>query len=67
MKLQTGVTVSFLVPKANGKVRLSLDVAWLNKALIGPVHQVSTLNDILSKQIEVKYLMLIDAAPDTVI
>ena len=32
-----------LVPKANGKVRLCLDPAWLNQALIRPVHRGPTL------------------------
>ena len=27
------------VPKANGKVRLCLDPAWLNQALIRPMHR----------------------------
>ena len=30
---------SMLLPKANGKVRLCLDPAWLNQALIGPVYR----------------------------
>ena len=38
-----------LVPKANGKVRLCLDPARLNQALIRPVHQGPPLNDILPK------------------
>ena len=29
-----------LVPKANGKVRLCLDPAWLNQVLFRPVHRV---------------------------
>ena len=29
-----------LVPKSNGKVRLCLDPAWHNQALIRPVHRV---------------------------
>ena len=36
-----------LVPKANGKVRVCLDWARFNKALIRPVHRGLTLNDIL--------------------
>ena len=36
-----------LVPKANGKVRLCLDPAWLNQALIRPVHRALTLKGIL--------------------
>ena len=35
-----------LVPKANGKVRLCLDPAQLNQALIRPVHRGVTLIDI---------------------
>ena len=35
-----------LVPKVNGKVRLCLDPARLNKSLIRPVHRGPTLNDI---------------------
>ena len=38
-----------LVPKANGKVRLCLDPAWLNQALIRPIHRGPILNDILPK------------------
>ena len=38
-----------LVLKANGKVRLCLDPAWLNQVLITPVHRGPTLNDILPK------------------
>ena len=38
-----------LVPKANGKVKLSLDPAHLNQALIRPIHRGPTLNDILPK------------------
>ena len=36
-----------LVPKANGKVRLCLDPAQLNQALIRRIHQGPTLNNIL--------------------
>ena len=35
-----------LVADANGKVRLCLDPAWLNQALIRPVHRGPTLNNI---------------------
>ena len=38
-----------LVPKANGKVRLCLDLARLNQALIRPIRRGPTLNDILPK------------------
>ena len=51
-----------LVPKANGKVRLCLDQACLNQALIRPIHGGPTLNDILPKLNNAKYLSLIDAS-----
>ena len=51
-----------LVPKANGKVRLCLDVAQLNQALIRPIHRGPTLNDILPKLNYVKYMSIIDAS-----
>ena len=51
-----------LVPKANGKVRLCLDPAWLNEALIRPVHQGPTLNDILPKLNNVQYMSIMDAS-----
>ena len=38
-----------LVLKANGKVRLCLDPALLNRALIRPIHRGPKLNDILPK------------------
>ena len=38
-----------LVPKANGKVRLCLDLARLNQTVIRPIHRGPTLNDILPK------------------
>ena len=50
-----------LVPEANGKVRLCLDPAWLNQALIKPVHKGLTLNDILPKLNNVQYMSIIDA------
>ena len=46
----------------NGKVRLCLDLAWLNKVLIRPIHRGPTLNDILPKLAGVKYLMLINVS-----
>ena len=49
-----------LVPKASGKVRLGLDPARLNKALIKPVHIVPMLNDAVPRPVGVKYLILID-------
>ena len=51
-----------LVPKANGKVRLCLDPAQLNQALIRPVHQGLTLSDILPKLNKVQYMSIIDAS-----
>ena len=47
-----------LVPKANGKVRLCLDPAWI-KVLIWQIHRGPTLNDILPRLAGVKYLTLI--------
>ena len=51
-----------LVSKANGKVRLCLDPAWLNQALIRPVHWGLTLNDILPKLNNVQYMSIINAS-----
>ena len=51
-----------LVPKANGKVRLCLDPFRLNQALIRPIHRGPTLNDILPKLNNVKYMSIIDAS-----
>ena len=51
-----------LVPKANVKGRLCLDPAWLKQALIRPVHRGPTLNDILPKLNNAKYLSLIDVS-----
>ena len=51
-----------LVYKANGKVRLCLDPARLNQALIRPVHWGPTLNDILPKLNNVQYMSIIDAS-----
>ena len=51
-----------LVPKANGKVRLCLDPARLNQALIRPIHRGPTLNDILLKLNNVQYMSIIDAS-----
>ena len=47
-----------LVPKANGKVRLCLDPARLNKVLTRPIHRGPTLNDILPKLNSVKYMSI---------
>ena len=51
-----------LVPKANGKVRLFLDPARLNQALIRQVCRGPTLNNIFPKLNNVKYLSLIGAS-----
>ena len=51
-----------LAPKANGKVRLCLDPAWLNQALTGLIHRGPTLNDILPKLNHAKYLSVIDVS-----
>ena len=51
-----------LVPKANGGVRFCLDPAWLNQALMRLVHRTTTLNDILPKLNNTKYLSLIHAS-----
>ena len=51
-----------LVPKANGKVRLCLDLVWLNQALIRLVHRDPMLNSILPMLNNVKYMSIIDAS-----
>ena len=51
-----------LIPKANGKVRLCLDPAQLNQALIRPIHRGPTCNDILLKLNNVEYMSIIDAS-----
>ena len=51
-----------LVLKVNGKVRFYLDLAWLNQALIRPIHRGPTLNDILPKLNNAKYFSLIDVS-----
>ena len=51
-----------LVPKSNGKVRLCLYPAWLNQVLIRPIHRGPTLNYILPKLNNVRYLSIIDAS-----
>ena len=50
------------MPKANGRLRLCLDPSWLNQALIRLVHRGPTLNDILPRFNNAKYLSLIDAS-----
>ena len=49
-----------LVPKANSKVQLCLDPAWLNQALIRPIHRGPTSNDILLKLNNVQYMSIIN-------
>ena len=49
-----------LGPNPNGKVKLCLDPARLNQALIRSVHRESTHYDILPKLNNTKYLSLID-------
>ena len=51
-----------LVPKANGKVTLCLDPVRLNETLIRPVHRCPTLNDILPRLKNVKYMSIIDTS-----
>ena len=51
-----------LVPKANGKVRLCLDPAQLNQALIRPVHRGPTLYNILPRLNNVQYMSIINAS-----
>ena len=51
-----------LVPKANGKVRLCLDLARINQVLIRPIHRGPTLNDILPRLNNVKYMSIIDVS-----
>ena len=46
----------------SGKVRLCLDPAQLNQALIRPIHRGPILNDILPKLDNVRYLSLIDVS-----
>ena len=47
-----------LVLKANGKVRLCLDLARLNQALIRPIHRGPTLYNILPRLNKVKSCLL---------
>ena len=51
-----------LVPISNGKVRLCLDPARLNQALIRQVDRGHTLNDVLPKLNNAQYLSLIDVS-----
>ena len=43
-----------LVPKANGKLKLCLDLVQINEALIRPIHMGPVLNDILLRLTGVK-------------
>ena len=52
------------VHKVNGKVRFYLDPARLKKALMRLVHRGPTLNDILLRLPDKKYLTLIDTSSD---
>ena len=49
-----------LVPKPHGKVRLCLVPAMLNQALMRPIHRGPTLNNILPKLNNVKYMSIIE-------
>ena len=51
-----------LVPKAYSKVRLCLDPAQLNQALLGPMHRGPMLNDIMPKLNNIRYMSIIDAS-----
>ena len=51
-----------LIPKANSKVRLCLDLVRLNQALVRPIHRGPMLNDILPKLNNVQYMSIIDAS-----
>ena len=51
-----------VAPKANGKIRLCLDPAWLNQVLMRPIHRGPMLNDILPRLTNVRYLSLIYAS-----
>ena len=50
------------MPQLKGKVRLCLDPARLNQALIRLVHRGPTLNDIFLKFNNTQYISLIDAS-----
>ena len=50
-----------LVPKANCKVRLCLDLVRLNQMLIRPLHRGPMLNNISPKLNNVQYMSIIDA------
>ena len=50
------------MPKANGTVRVCLDSAQLNQVLLRLVHRGPTLNNILPKLNNAKYLFLINVS-----
>ena len=60
MRHWNGVIALCWYSKANGKVRLCLDPAWLNQALIRPVHRGLTLNNILPRLNNVQYMSIIN-------
>ena len=60
MKWQSGVIALCWYTKQ--MVRLCPDLAWLNQALIRPIHRGPTLNDILPKLNNVKFMSIIDAS-----
>ena len=49
-----------LVSKPNEKLELCLDPARVNQVLNRPIHRGPTINDILPKLANVKYLTMID-------
>ena len=51
-----------LIPKPNGIVRLFLNPARLDQALIRPVHRAPMLNDIFPTLNNIIYLSLIDGS-----
>ena len=51
-----------LVPKANGKVKLCLDLARLNQVFIRPIHRGPMLNNILPNLNNVHYMSIIDVS-----
>ena len=51
-----------LVAKANGKVRLCLDLVRLNQVLLRPMYRGPMLNDILLMFNNVQYISIIDAS-----
>lgn len=49
------------VPKSNGSVRLCIDPAQLNQAIIRPVHRGKTMQDILPTLAGARYFSILDA------